>query len=203
MQTAKELFIHELADMLDAEQRLLKALQEQVQLASNEQLSRAFEAHRTQTENQVERLRQVFEELGEEPEKTECHGMVGLIEEVQSFKKEDPSPDILDHFMVGAAEKVESYEIRGYEGLVEMAEEFGMTKAVRLLNQSLREEQATLKKMQAFAKKIKPQDPGLSDEEKERLQRNRSRSNGSRRTNARSKKSSSSNRSGSRSRRAA
>ncbi len=167
METAHELFIHGLADVLDAERKLVDALSEQAESAQNEQLRKAFENHRKQTQGQVERLEQVFEELGETAEETECHGMKGLIEEVENFKEEQPSPDILDVFLVDAAAKVESYEIRAYESLIQLATDMEHKKAARLLQQNLREEQQTLKKMESFAKKIKPERSGMEEEEEE------------------------------------
>jgi ferritin-like metal-binding protein YciE len=181
MQTAHELFLHELADMLDAERKLVKALGEQAGEASNPQLQKAFASHQAQTEKQVQRLEQVFEQLGEQPENTECKGLKGLLEELETFKDEDPSEDILDVFSIGAASKVESYEINAYESLINLARDMGHTKAVKLLQQSLKEEQATLKKMQGFAKKIKPEQSGMEEEEEE-SGRKRSRSASSKRT---------------------
>lgn len=177
MQTAHELFLHELADMLDAERKLVDALSEQADGAENQQLAKAFAAHQKQTEKQVERLEQVFEQLGEEPQDTECKGMAGLLEELETFKQEEePSPDILDVFSIGAAAKVESYEICAYESLIELARDMGHNKAVRLLQQNLKEEQQTLKKMQSFSKKIKPAQSGMEEEEaEEKTSRKRSR----------------------------
>ena len=168
MQTAHELFIHELQDMLSAERQLVDALQEQGENANDPRLKQAFESHRAQTEKQIERLEGCFEEIGESPEETECKGITGLVEEYKSFKdEEDPSPDILDVFSIDAAKKVEMYEINAYEGLIEMAEDMGHKKSVRLLNQSLKEEQQTFKKMEAFGKKIKPQNSGMEEDEEE------------------------------------
>lgn len=169
MQTAHELFLHELADILDAERKLVDALGEQAEEAENPQLQKAFSAHQAQTEKQVQRLEQVFENLGEQPQETECKGLAGLLEELETFKsEEEPSPDILDVFAVGAAAKVESYEICAYESLIQLARDMGHNKAVKLLQQNLKEEQQTLKKMQAFSKKIKPEQSGMEEEEEER-----------------------------------
>jgi ferritin-like metal-binding protein YciE len=103
--------------------------------------------------------------------------MQGLIEEVENFKEKQPSPDILDVFMIGAAAKVESYEIHAYEDLIQLGTDMGHKKAVRLLQQNLREEQQTLKKMEGFAKKIKPERSGMEEEEEQETERgSRSRS---------------------------
>ncbi|HYX53949.1 MAG TPA: DUF892 family protein [Candidatus Limnocylindrales bacterium] len=165
VETAHELFLHGLSDVLDAERQLVEALSQQAESAGNEQLKKAFENHLKQTQGQVERLEQVFEQLEEEAQDTDCRGMQGLIEEVDNFKQEQPSPDILDVFLVGAAAKVESYEIRAYEELIQLATDMDHKKAVRLLQQNLREEQQTLKKMEGFAKKIKPERSGMEEEE--------------------------------------
>lgn len=168
MQTAHELYIHELNDMLSAEQMLLEALQEQADAASNAQLKKAFESHRNQTQKQVERLQRCFEEIHESPEDEECKGMKGLIEEFRTFLQEkDPSPDILDHFACGAAAKVEEYEIRGYNSLIELAEMMEHNQAVKLLNQTLKEEQSTLEKMEKFGEKLQPQNMGMEEMEEE------------------------------------
>lgn len=168
MQTAHELFIHELTDMLSAEQQLVEALQEQEEAASNSQLKKAFASHRAQTEKQVQRLEKCFEEIGEEAEETECKGIAGLIEEYKSFKdEEDPTEDILDCFAVGAAIKVESYEIHAYESLIELAESMGHDKAAKLLGQSLKEEEATREKLETLSEKLKPKNLGMEEGEEE------------------------------------
>ncbi len=168
MQTAHELFIHELTDMLDAEQNLVEALGKQAEESSRPELQKAFQSHQAQTEKQVERLRQCFDLLGEQPEDAECKGIRGLIAEHDTFiEEEDPAEDLVDIFNTGAAEKVESYEICAYEGLIRMADLMEHTKVSKLLNQNLKEEQQTLKKMQAFSKKLKPENLGMDEEDSE------------------------------------
>src|SRR5213082_2923944 len=158
MQTGHELFVHGLKDMLDAEQQLVEALEENANESSRADLKKAFDQHRKETEGQIERLQRCFEFLGEEPEKAECHGIRGLIQEKKVFEEEDPSQDLIDVFNVGAAIKVESYEICEYESLVDIAREMKHTKVAQLLSQNLKEEKATLKKMEAFSKKVKPKE---------------------------------------------
>jgi ferritin-like metal-binding protein YciE len=205
MQTAHELYIHELNDMFSAEQMLVEALQEQADAANNAQLKKAFESHRAQTQKQVERLQRCFEEIGEEPENEECKGMKGLVEEFRSFVEEkEPSPDILDHFACGAAAKVEQYEIKGYESLIELAESMEHNQAVKLLNQSLKEEQSTLEKMESFGERLQPENLGMEEmEEGEEEMETASSGNSSRSRSSSRKKSGSSSRGRSRSRKAA
>jgi ferritin-like metal-binding protein YciE len=169
MQSAKELFIHELTDMLDAEQKLVTALGELAEDHAEEpQLQKGFQAHQAQTEKQVERLQQIFEQVGEEAEETECKGIKGLIEERNSFKEEEePADDILSIFDVGAAIKVESYEICAYTSLIELAKQLDLTKAIRLLNQNLKEEQQTKTKLEAISRKLKPDNLGMEEEGEE------------------------------------
>jgi ferritin-like metal-binding protein YciE len=158
MQTAHEMFIHELQDMLDAENKLIEALGVQAEESNNPQVKKAFVTHQKQTEKQVQRLEQAFQSLGEEAEETECAGIAGLIEEHDKFKEdEDPSPDLLDIFNVGAGVKVERYEISAYESLVRMAKMMRHSKAEKLLTQNLKEEQQTLSKLESLGKKLKPE----------------------------------------------
>jgi ferritin-like metal-binding protein YciE len=168
MHTAHELFLHELGDILNAERNLVEALQEQADAVTDETLQKAITDHRAQTEKQVERLEQVFEDLGEEPEEAECKGVKGLIAEWKSFKEEEnPAEDILNVATISAAAKVESYEINAYESLIQLAQDMEHTKAAKLLQQNLKEEQQTLKKMQSFAKKIKPELSGMEEAEED------------------------------------
>ena len=161
MQSAHELFLHGLSDILDGERQLVEALGKNAEQASDPQLKKAFEQHQQQTEQQVERLEEVFESLGEEPEEVECKGIKGLVEEHEEFAGEDPSPDILDIESTVGASKIERYEIAEYEALIRLSRLMKHTEATRLLTQNLKEEQATLKKIETFAKRLKPQNMGM------------------------------------------
>jgi ferritin-like metal-binding protein YciE len=164
MQTGHELFVHGLNDMMDAERQLVDALEELASDSSRADLKKAFEQHRKETEGQIERLQQCFQLLGEQSEETECHGIRGLIAEKKAFSEEDPSEDLIDVFNVGAAIKTESYEICEYESLIDMAREMKHTKVAQLLSQNLKEEKATLKKMEAFSERVKPKEM-MNDEQ--------------------------------------
>src|SRR5438045_4263158 len=179
MQTGHELFVHGLNDMMDAERQLVTALADNAQDSSRGDLKKAFDQHRRETEGQIERLQQCFELLGEEQEETECHGIRGLIEEKKAFTEEDPSEDLIDVFNVGAGIKAESYEICEYESLIELAREMKHTKVAQLLSQNLKEEKATLKKMEAFSEKVKPNE--MMNEEQQQKASSSVRSTRSRR----------------------
>src|SRR4051794_13947630 len=106
MQTAQELFVHGLTDMLDAEQKLVEALGKQAEESSRPDLQKAFQSHQQQTQKQVERLQQCFDLLDEEAQESECKGIAGIIEEHDTFtEQEDPSEDLLDIFNAAAATK--------------------------------------------------------------------------------------------------
>ena len=156
MQTGHELFVHGLNDMLDGEHQLVEALEENANDSSRADLKKAFEQHRKETQGQIKRLQECFELLEEQSDQSECHGIRGLIVEKKAFAEEEPTDDLLDVFNVGAAIKVESYEICEYESLIDLAREMKHSKVAQLLSQNLKEEKATLKKMEGFSDRVKP-----------------------------------------------
>jgi ferritin-like metal-binding protein YciE len=203
MESAKELFTHELGDMMDAENKILNIIDETLEQTQNPQMQKALEQHRTQTENQIERLQQCFEVLGEEAEETECKGILGLKQEKEEFMEEEPSEEVLEAFNIGAAIKVEHYEIAAYTSLMGMAQKLGLNKAAKLLGQNLKEEQQMLKKCEAVDKKFKPQATGMTEEEEGEMEVVGSRSRSNSRSGSSRRSSSSRGSSRSRSRRAA
>jgi Mn-containing catalase len=160
MNTAYELFVHGLRDMLNAENKLTKALTEQQLESNSTELQEAFARHRRQTEQQAVRLLEIFNEIAEVPEQADCRGIAGLIEEKQEFMKEHPTGDLLDLFNVSGAIKVERYQISAYESLINLASRLGLVDAVGKLSQSLAEEQQTLEKMRTFGRQLKPAELG-------------------------------------------
>jgi ferritin-like metal-binding protein YciE len=151
MKSGTELLEHELKDMYDAETRLLDALDTMAGKVSDGQLEQGLEKHRGQTQGQIDRLERVFEAVGSNPQREECHGIVGLIEEFDTFvNEEDPSDDVLNVFATSAALKVEHYEIASYKSLIKLAHQAGMTEAVSLLEQNLNEELETARKLETM-----------------------------------------------------
>src|SRR5687768_7122993 len=165
MQTIEELFEHELQDIYSAEQSLLEALEQMAQESSDREIKRGFTQHRKETQAQIKRLEKIYRALGQKPESGSCPGVEGLIKEKKLFLREKPSSELLEFYNIGAAQKVERYEITAYEGLVDMAEKLGMTDVVDLLEQNLQEEEMALNKLKAIASEFDVTDE--SDEEME------------------------------------
>ncbi|HEY3353994.1 MAG TPA: DUF892 family protein [Polyangia bacterium] len=163
MQNAREFFVHELADMYDAEHKVISELDEQIRESSRPDVQKAFTQHKAQTERQVQRVEQCFSEIGQQPEACECAGIRGLVDEHEHFKQEQPSKDLLDLFNVDAAMKVEHYEIAAYESLTRLAQDLGYGKSYKLLSQNMKEEQQMLKKMEGLSKRVKPAQLGIED----------------------------------------
>lgn len=142
METARDLFEHELLDMYDAEHRVLKALPAMAKETTEEKLRTGFERHAEETKQHIERLEQCCETLGIKAEREPCPGMAGLIKEHDQFLKEEPSEDVLTLFLLGSAEKTEHYEMVGYRGLIDMAKIMGEKKVAGLLTKNLSDEEA-------------------------------------------------------------
>lgn len=151
MQTIEELFEHELQDIYSAEQSLLDALEQMAQESSDREIKRGFTQHRKETQAQIKRLEKIYRTLGRKPESGSCPGVEGLIKEKKLFMREKPSSELLEFYNIGAAQKVERYEITAYESLVDMAEKLGMADVVDLLEQSLQEEEMALNKLKAIS----------------------------------------------------
>jgi ferritin-like metal-binding protein YciE len=151
LQSMEELFIHECKDLLSAEKQLVKALPKMAKGASNDQLRGAFEEHLEQTKTHVERLEQIFSTLGKAARAEHCKGMEGLISEGSDLLEEDADAMVKDAALIGAAQKVEHYEISGYGTARSLAELLGHDEAVRLLQQTLDEEKETDQKLTKLA----------------------------------------------------
>jgi ferritin-like metal-binding protein YciE len=144
METAKDLFEHELRDMYDAEEKLVRATETMSKKVSDEQLTQAFAQHCEVTKNQVKRLEQVFKSIDREPRREKCPGINGLIEEFSEFVKEGPGAEALNFFAIGAASKVEHYEIEAYKSLIALADQIGVDPAPLVQNLAEEEETATM-----------------------------------------------------------
>ena len=149
-----ELLVDELKDLYNAENQIIKALPRMAKAASAPELKRAFEKHLAETRRQVERLDQIGRALDIKLTGKKCHGMEGLIEEGKEIIQEDLDESALDAGLIGAAQKVEHYEIAAYGTARTHASLLGHDKVARLLQQTLDEEGATDKKLTALAESV-------------------------------------------------
>ena len=155
METGKDLFLHELKDIYDAENKLVNALETMADKVEDEQLAKSFEEHRKVTQGQAERLEKVFQLIDRAPSREKCDGINGLISEFQSFvKEEEPDGKVLNVFATGAALKVEHYEIVSYKSLIKLADQLGLTEAAELFEQSLKEEMETAQELEQMSEKL-------------------------------------------------
>jgi ferritin-like metal-binding protein YciE len=140
----QELFIEELRDIYWAEKHLVKALPKMEKATSSEQLAQAFADHLAVTQEQVSRLEQVFELMGEKARGKKCDAMEGLVKEAESVIEDtEEGTATRDVALIIAAQKVEHYEIAAYGGLATLAKTLGKTEVAQLLGQTLEEEKET------------------------------------------------------------
>jgi ferritin-like metal-binding protein YciE len=161
----KELYIDELKDIYSAETQLVKALPKMAKAASSDDLRSGFEEHLEQTKGHVARLEQIFQGLDEKPTGKKCMGMEGLIKEGNEAAEEDYEDDAKDEALIGAAQRVEHYEIAAYGTVRAIAEKLGEDAAVKLLSQTLQEEKDTDEKLTALAEAIEVSEDEEEEEE--------------------------------------
>ena len=148
-----DLFEDQIKDLYSAENQILKALPKMAKNATNPQLRTAFERHLEETRGHVTRLEQIAAELNFTPKGKKCKGAEGLIEEGKEVMEEFED-ETLDAGLIGAAQRVEHYEIAGYGTARTHAELLGYKKAARLLQQTLDEEERTDKKLTQIAESV-------------------------------------------------
>jgi ferritin-like metal-binding protein YciE len=151
MESMQDLYLHELKDIYSAEKQILAALPKMAAKASHTDLRKAFEEHRVVTEEQVRRLDTIFSDLGQTPGGKKCKGMEGLIEEGEELLKEDADPDVRDAALIGAAQRVEHYEIAAYGTARTYAQQLGLTKHAEILQRTLDEEGQTDQRLTKLA----------------------------------------------------
>ena len=167
----KELYIEELRDIYNAENQLVKALPKMAKAASSDELRQGFEDHLEQTKGHVQRLEKIFEALDESPKGKKCAGMEGLVKEGSEVIGEDYEDALMDAALIGAAQRVEHYEIAAYGTVVEFANILGESEHVSLLQETLEEEKETDEKLTELAKEINTEaNEGSAEEEEEQEQ---------------------------------
>ena len=163
----RDLYIDELKDLYSAENQLVKALPKMAKAASSEELRQGFEKHLEQTRGQVQRLEQIFASLEENPKGKKCAGMEGLVKEGSEMIEEDFEGAVMDAGLIGAAQRVEHYEIAAYGTASEFARILGEDEHASLLEQTLEEEKETDEKLSELASEINSQANEAQGEELE------------------------------------
>jgi ferritin-like metal-binding protein YciE len=140
LNSLRDLYLEELRDLYSAETQLINALPKMAAAATHSQLKQAFNDHLEETENQAARLEQIFEALNESPEGETCQAMEGLIKEGSQMIKAEGDSVIIDSGLIGAAQRVEHYEMAGYGTARSLAQRLGEEEAAGLLQETLDEE---------------------------------------------------------------
>lgn len=142
-ETLNDLLLDELKDLYDAEHQIIQALPKMAKAASSAELKAAFETHLKQTEAQIVRLEQIFKTMDEKAARKTCKAMKGLVAEGEDLIKDHEKSPLLDAGLVGAAQRVEHYEIAAYGTSRAYAEALGQQEVADLLQQTLDEEKET------------------------------------------------------------
>jgi len=143
MASIQEMLTDSLRDMYDAERQAVKSLPKLVKAASSPELKQAFQEHIEVTKGQVARLEQIFEMLGQRAKPKPCKAMQGLVEESMQHVQEHERGNELDAFLIASGQKIEHYEISAYGTARAMAKATGQKEAANLLQETLKEEEAT------------------------------------------------------------
>jgi ferritin-like metal-binding protein YciE len=151
IQSMDDLLLHGLKDIYYAEQQIVKSLPKLIDKATNRDLTKGLKDHLAETENQITRLDQVFQKLGQKPQGVKCPAIDGLISEADEIAGEVSDKEVLDAAIVGAAQSVEHYEMARYGTLIAWAESLGHDDIIRLLTTNLNEEKAADKKLSTVA----------------------------------------------------
>lgn len=150
----KELLVEDLKDLYSAENQLLKALPKMVKAASSPELKKGFTKHLAETQVHVKRLESIMESLDESPKGKVCKAMKGLVEEGKEVIKEKMDPAVKDAALIGAAQKVEHYEIAGYGTARTYAKLLGLKEVAKTLQETLDEEGETDEALTTLAQAI-------------------------------------------------
>jgi ferritin-like metal-binding protein YciE len=150
IKTLKEMFVHTLADIHYAENKILKALPKLIKASENAELKAALEGHKIETEGQIERIIQVFGLMKQKPTSAKCKAIEGILEEGEEMLGDTKGTPMSDLGVISSGQAVEHYEMVRYRSLVMWAGVLGMDEAAKLLQQSLNEETLADEKLMAF-----------------------------------------------------
>jgi ferritin-like metal-binding protein YciE len=147
----RDLYLNELRDLYSAEKQLIDALPKMAEAATAPELKQAFASHLAETRTQAQRLEQIFHALGEKPTGETCAAMKGLISEGEDYVKAGGDDSVRDAGLIGAAQRVEHYEMAGYGTARALARHLGEAAAAEALGTTLEEEAAADKKLTTIA----------------------------------------------------
>jgi ferritin-like metal-binding protein YciE len=153
LDSLQSLFLEELKDVYHAEKQLVQALPRMAKAAGAPDLQKAFTNHLAETERHVERLERIFQDIGHAARGKRCKGMEGLVEEGKEIMEQDGEAPVIDAALIAAAQRVEHYEIAAYGCLRTYAQLLGHQNAVKLLAETLAEEEAADKKLTAIGER--------------------------------------------------
>ncbi|HEX3444455.1 MAG TPA: ferritin-like domain-containing protein [Chthoniobacterales bacterium] len=151
LETVTDLFLAELRDLYSAENQLVDALPKMADAASSTELKQAFTHHLEETNKHVTRLDEVFTRLSEDPKGETCEAMKGLVKEGEEFIHAKGEPEVRDAGLIGAAQRVEHYEMAGYGTVKTLAQRLGFQDIAKLLETTLNEEKAADQKLTSVA----------------------------------------------------
>lgn len=154
VKTLLDLFIHDLSDVYSAEKQITRALPKMIRAASETKLKEAFQQHLEETQGQIERIDQLVESHDEvRIVRMKCHALEGLVEEAQELIEATEAGPVRDAGLIGAAQKVEHYEIATYGTLIALAIKLQLGEAATLLKETLEEEKNTDHLLTSIAEK--------------------------------------------------
>jgi ferritin-like metal-binding protein YciE len=153
-QSLHALLTHELHDLYDGEFQIIDALPHMIEAATDKDLKKALHDHLRQTQDHVTRLEKCFQLMKEEPARMTCDGMKGIIKEGEHVLKGNMDPAVKDDALIGAAQRVEHYEMAGYGTAREHAKFLGYADVASILDQTLDEEGAADKLLTSIAKSM-------------------------------------------------
>ena len=188
MEALKKLLQDELEDIYDAEHQLIKALPKMIERSSSPELQQALKQHLTVTQNQIKRLEQVFQTLGEKAKRKPCKGMAGIVAEGSEMLEEDLEESTKDAAIISAAQKVEHYEIASYGTVRTLAQTLGNNEVAELLEETLDEEKEADERLTQIAESaVNSEAASEANETKTGKSASRSKTRNTRRSRGRTK----------------
>ncbi|MHB0999119.1 MAG: ferritin-like domain-containing protein [Armatimonadota bacterium] len=151
LNTLHDLFVNELMDTYDAEMQITDSMPKMIKAANSQELKDKFQRHMNETQDQISRLEDIFEMLDINPEREECMGMKGILEDGSKVIDAKGDPNVIDAALIAAAQKVEHYEISSYGTLRAFAQTMGHDDIAKELDKTLRQESFTDEMLSKFA----------------------------------------------------